>query len=305
MTQTKAGYLWVGTDAGLLRFDGVKFTRWSEIYDQQFADRSISALLGDRDGSLWVGSRTGLAHVQDGKFLPLSSNSGAVRRILQDPSGVIWLARTNMQDLKGPLCSVLADTLRCYDEKDGIPFKYGTSLVRDSSANLWMGSDALLRWRPDSSTQYLAERLKDSAIDGVHTLALAKDGSLWVGIMETGKGLGLQLLIDGHASGMWWSQGMDGRRLSVASLFVDRDDALWVGTAKDGLYRVHAGIAEHFTVTDGLSGSAISGFYQDSEGDVWVQTKAGLDRFRDFQVTTFSTREGLNSESCSSRDRGE
>ena len=296
MTQTKDGYLWVGTDAGLLRFDGVKFTRWSEIYDQQFADRSISALLGDRDGSLWVGSRTGLAHVQDGKFLPLSSNSGAVRRILQDPSGVIWLARTNMQDLKGPLCSVLADTLRCYDEKDGIPFKYGTSLVRDSSANLWMGSDALLRWRPDSSTQYLAERLKDSAIDGVHTLALAKDGSLWVGIMETGKGLGLQHLIDGHPSDVV-VPGMDGRRLSVASLFVDRDDALWVGTAKDGLYRVHAGIAEHFTVTDGLSGSAISGFYQDSEGDVWVQTKAGLDRFRDFQVTTFSTREGLNSES--------
>ena len=65
---------------------------------------------------------------------------------------------------------------------------------------------------------------------------------------------------------------------------------MWVGTA-EGLLHLHQGRADRFSVTDGLSGNFIRSIFEDREGDVWVSTEDGLDRFRELAVRTISENE--------------
>jgi ligand-binding sensor domain-containing protein len=82
--------------------------------------------------------------------------------------------------------------------------------------------------------------------------------------------------------------------LEVEALFLDRKNALWIGTWQQGIYRIHDGVADHFSTADGLSSEHVYNFFEDREGDLWIATSKGVDRFRDFRVTSFSTREGLS-----------
>ena len=83
---------------------------------------------------------------------------------------------------------------------------------------------------------------------------------------------------------------------NVNTLFVDRDQSVWMGTSNDGIYRVVGGRLDHFRAADGLSSNAVTGFFEDREGSIWVATTKGLDRFRDTRVVTFSTAEGLSAD---------
>ncbi|WP_161557188.1 ligand-binding sensor domain-containing protein [Acidisarcina polymorpha] len=130
-------------------------------------------------------------------------------------------------------------------------------------------------------------------------VAIGDDGVVWLGIPRAGKKFGLRRLIDGVATS-YAVRGMDGATLSVNSLFLDRNKALWVGTVGQGIYRVYNGEADHFGSSDGLSSDAVQHFYQDKEGDVWVVTSKGIDRFRNLPAKTFSLREGLTADSVGS-----
>ena len=119
-------------------------------------------------------------------------------------------------------------------------------------------------------------------------------GSVWAALERAGPKLGVRH----YAEGKWTSyavQGFDGARVNAQSLFIDRDNALWVGTESEGLYRIHDGKADHFRRADGLSGDSVISFFQDREGNLWVTTDAGVDVFRDTPVVSFSTQEGLSS----------
>jgi signal transduction histidine kinase/streptogramin lyase len=94
--------------------------------------------------------------------------------------------------------------------------------------------------------------------------------------------------------------GLDGPEMHVSTLLRDHEGDLWIGTANHGLYRVHAGQADHFGSADGLSSDAVQGFYEDREGDLWVATSRGIDRFHDTRVVSYSIHEGLTSEDVDS-----
>jgi len=74
----------------------------------------------------------------------------------------------------------------------------------------------------------------------------------------------------------------------------DRNGGLWIGTTDRGLLHVHQGRTDVFAQSDGLSGDYINKFFEDREGNIWVATVNGLDRFRDFAVPTISVRQGLS-----------
>src|SRR6201986_469763 len=68
IAQTPDGYLWLGTEFGLLRFDGVKNVLWQPPPGQQLPSSHIFSLLAARDGTLWIGTSKGLASWKDGKL---------------------------------------------------------------------------------------------------------------------------------------------------------------------------------------------------------------------------------------------
>ena len=82
----------------------------------------------------------------------------------------------------------------------------------------------------------------------------------------------------------------------ITSLFIDRDQSLWMATTNDGIYRMAGGRVDHFRSEGGLSSNAVTRFFEDREGNLWVATSKGLDRFRDTRIVTFSTTEGLTAD---------
>src|SRR5258705_7838345 len=197
ITQTTDGYIWVGTEAGLFRFDGVRFVSWSSQEVEQLPSTSITDLLGARDGSLWIGTNAGLVHRVNQHLITYLKGGGSISSILQDVNGEIWIARDRTSDNTQPLCKVIGIGVRCYGNEDGVPAFFAAGpLVQDASSNLWIGGDTtLLKWRPGSSHAYRPKALMFNAgVDGASALSVAADGSLLGGMALTWRRLRLQHL---------------------------------------------------------------------------------------------------------------
>ncbi len=295
IVQTNDGYLWIGTHNGLVRFDGVRFSSWTPP-NGKLSSNAIFSLLAGKDGGVWIGTADDLALLKDGNLTNYSDMMGRVNAIFADHNGTVWVTRSRIRDHNGPLCEVADTKLRCKGAAEGITQPYGGPLVEDLEGNLWMGcADILLRWREGSSATFAPPGLKDAkGLSGIQALAVTRDGSIWSGINRRGRGLGLQYMV----RGTWRpfrSPELDGEQIEVTALFVDTENALWVGTVSQGIYRIHDERVEHFDSRNGLSGDSVTTLFEDREHNLWVATTDGIDSFHDIPVLTFSAREGLGS----------
>jgi signal transduction histidine kinase/ligand-binding sensor domain-containing protein len=297
IAQTTDGYVWIGTQAGLMRFDGVRFVAWRPPEGKELPSSRITSLLGARDESLWIGTSMGLARWRNGNLTNYRDVAGSIMSILEDRAGTIWIARANLSDTNGPLCKVTDAALRCYGRDDGLALPYAVTLANDTLGNIWLAGGLMVsRWQTSSADTYVPAGLNPAEIfNGVLAIAGRLDGSLWVGLVHAGKGGGLQQL----SNGTWKpfvTPDFDGSRLEVTSLLLDRDTSLWVGTLNQGIYRIQGNKVDHFRSSDGLSGDAVTHLFQDREGNIWVSTSRGVDKFRDLGVASFSTRQGLSAD---------
>ena len=302
ITQTADGYVWIGLSTGLVRFDGVRFVPWAPSDGASATPQtSIYSLLGGRDGSLWIGGSGRLSRLKDGHVTRYTKGAGRINAIVEDQRGAIWFTRTRVQDDTGPLCQVTDAEPRCYGTADGIAFRTGEPLVVDLEGTFWFGTaSGLMRWRPRSSSAYVPPALQPaSGLNGVTAIALAPDGSVWVGMIRSGPGLGLEQLQQGA-----WKPvampGLDGSSLAVTALAVDHGRAMWIGTENGGLYHVAGTQVDRFLRADGLTADSVTGFYEDREGNMWVVTPEGIDCFRKTPAISFSTREGLTANQAAS-----
>ena len=93
ITQTPNGYLWLGTEFGLLRFDGVRTVAWEPPEREHLPSSDIRSLKGARDGRLWIGTFSGLASWKDGRLTHYPELHGqVVEALLEDREGTIWVA---------------------------------------------------------------------------------------------------------------------------------------------------------------------------------------------------------------------
>ena len=141
LAQTLDGRLWIGTDAGLFRFDGVQFQPWRPPPNQQLASEYIIALAPAPDGSLWIGTHEGLSHWKDSTVQNYQTSKGPagprVAAILIDGAGTVWAGTAGYRS--GGLCRVESNNLRCYGAADGLPGPGVLSLFEDRRRNLWIG----------------------------------------------------------------------------------------------------------------------------------------------------------------------
>lgn len=301
VAQTKDGYIWIGTIAGLLRFDGVRFTPWAPpAGGQTLPTATIVSLAASKDGSLWIGTSLGLARWSSGTLTNYSNALGHINSILEDHEGHVWIARTRVKDGKGPLCEVVGPKLRCYGQADGIGEAQAQALALDSSGRFWIGSNgALTQWTPKSAQTFHPSSGERSIRAAAQALAVGQDGGLWVGFFGSGHGLGLQRF----EKGAWQPLtigAFDGTSIGISSLLIDGANSLWVGTDSEGIYRIRPNSVEHFDTSGGLSGDHVQAFFEDEEHNVWVITTAGIDCFRDPPLVSYTKLEGLTADHAQS-----
>jgi signal transduction histidine kinase/ligand-binding sensor domain-containing protein len=300
IAQTGDGYLWIGTDAGLLRFDGVRFVPWTSPGGEKLPSDQILYLLGSGDGSLWIGTEKGLARWKGGELTTYKDLADRIWGIVEDHRGDIWIVRSRAEDERGPLCRITDSDLRCFGRDDGIPLSRATGLALDSSGNFWISSDqGLCKWKPGGSAVYFHRELAERGyLMGVNALSVMDESHVWIGVQQPNGNLQLQEL--DHTK--WTAHPLpktQGPPPSTNVLFRDPEGALWIGTASDGIYRISGDKTDHFSTADGLSSNSIERFFLDREGVLWVASTKGIDSFRDLPVVSYSIKEGLVSDSVS------
>jgi signal transduction histidine kinase/ligand-binding sensor domain-containing protein len=281
IAQTPDGYLWLGTELGLLRFDGVRAVPWQPPAGARLASSYIRSLLAARDGTLWIGTLKGLASWKDGKLTQYPELAGQiVDTLLEDRDGTVWAGGTVI--LTGRLCAIESKGVHCYGE-DGSFGQWVESSYEDSGGNLWVGAEnGLWRWGPGPPKRFPISVMGTSqALDGVDNRAIL--------IVVNG---GIRQVTDGRIKAYPLPDAW--RQFRPSKLLRDRNGGLWIGTLGKGLLHIHQGQTDLFAQSEGLSGDSINGLFEDREGNIWVASPEGLDRFRDFAVPTISVAQGLS-----------
>jgi signal transduction histidine kinase/ligand-binding sensor domain-containing protein len=286
IAQTTDGYLWLGTELGLLRFDGVRPVAWQPPPGQQLPSSNIRNLLATRDGSLWIASDEGLARWKDGQLTRIGRLAGRyVDRLVEDHEGSLWA--TTFFNLRWTLCVIRHDSAECFGD-DGGPGVGAIGLYEDRKGNLWVGtvgkSTGVWRWRPSSPTFYALP----APPNGIRGLVEDDDGVLLVS--QNGS---IARFHDGKTE-MAYPYPQSKKQFDFPLLLRDRNGGLWLGsTSGGGLVHVYKGRTDVFASSDGLSGDGITTLFEDREGNIWVSTVEGLDRFRDLPIATYSTKQGF------------
>ena len=117
IAQSADGYLWIGTGAGLVRYDGVRFTRWVRPGETRPFTAAVYSLLSASEGTLWIGTATRLLSLKNG--IVEEHIGGRINAILEDRHHRIWVARSRPPDSDGGLCQVTGATPRCIGGDDG------------------------------------------------------------------------------------------------------------------------------------------------------------------------------------------
>jgi ligand-binding sensor domain-containing protein/signal transduction histidine kinase len=284
ITQTADGYLWIGTETGLLRFDGLTF---QSMQSGLTAMPSISHVLGlcpDPDGSLWVRlRRPTLLRYRSGQFEDMTGQSDqplSTMSAMAPAHGggvLLWV-------LKGePSAVVLRNgTIETLASPSGFSRSPVLAIAQTPNGDIWVGTrDSGLYRISGGRTSAILEGLPDLK---VNALAATSGNEVWVG---TDSGV---VRWDGSRltnSGVSASLG----RVQALALSVDRDSNLWVGTNSRGLLRVNAGGVSSFEQSASMG--AVTAVFEDREGNLWVGGGRGLERLRDSPFVTYSTSEGL------------
>ena len=331
LAQTPDGFVWLGTEVGLVRFDGNNFVVFDQNSKPALPGNDITCLFSAKDG-LWIGTTSGLSRLTNGEITTFTTADGLpsnnVRDIGQNPDGSIWFfaggetvqfngksfdkidtvvySRTNpnvikSQPLPGERYAIATTTTLTIgrDKKSEIHFAVGKDLpgsriqqlFADRSGALWIGTNGGL-------VRWVSGKIERFPITdplaSTSILALMEDheGNIWVGT-ETD---GLHILRDERFRTIGTREGLSSD--ATASVVDDHTGTLWVGTSGYGLNAITRsgsglGRVKTYTVRDGLSSDVILSLAAAPDGDLWVGTPDGLNRIRHGAITSFTTADGL------------
>lgn len=280
--QTRDGYVWVGSEEGLARFDGVNFT----VFDHRnspLPNNRIQALLEARDGSLWIGTENGLTRFKDRQFTNFTTRDGLrsdnIRGLWTGTDGTLWVTTA----------SGIAEFRNNSFEPDTwlqqSAAQFPRDVLRTKSGELWIAGNLGLTIVPPVGNR--ASRRTLLADKPVRVMLQAADGAVWVGTSA-----GLYRIRDYKPEA--YSLGPQAAHSEITALLEDRDRNLWVGLG-DGLLRVNKDGVLRYSVNDGLSGEEVKSLFEDAAGNLWVGVfGGGLELFRDTMFTPYGKPEGLS-----------
>jgi signal transduction histidine kinase/ligand-binding sensor domain-containing protein len=285
VTQTKDGYLWLGTDEGLAQFDGYDFVVFNKE-NGALPSNSVGALWAARDGGLWIGTSGGLTFYHDRKFTTYTRKDGLadifISSITEDQSGAVWMAAgifvSRFQNGK----------FTNYSPGENLPIESPRAVYLGRDGALYVAGFAGVARREGNR---FVSVIGPAEVGGDIVTNLTQDhrGNLWV----AGP---FGLLMRTPAGKLRRFQTTDGLPDNfVRSLWEDRDGNVWAGT-NGGLARLENGRFVSNPVATASERDWVRCIYEDTEGNLWVGMNSGLNRFRDDIFTMYGEAEGLPSD---------
>jgi len=286
ISQTSDGYLWIGTDTGLLRFDGFNFRPVPLSPLIPAPNTPVLGLLTDVDGSLLIRLQgAGVLRLRNGKFEIVTTGiapaPSQVTAMWRDESGRVLLA-----DLVGGTRRSLNEKVEQLAKADLLPGSAPIiSLASTPDGKVWMGT-------LNSGVFTLAEGQAVAVAKGlpytkINCLLAVAANEVWVG---TDSGAFrwngtrfVQVALPLRGS------------VQVLTLLHDRDANAWVGTAR-GLVRINSAGASLLEEKDLRGDGGIDALFEDREGNIWVGGARGIERIRNTTFVTHSSATGLPSE---------
>jgi signal transduction histidine kinase/ligand-binding sensor domain-containing protein len=263
IVQSADGYIWLGSTDGLFRFDGVRFVQWRAKTGDLRRLGVVNALCAAHDGSLWLGTESGIVGLIRGESLS-SSNAGApVRAVLEAGDGTVWAATGDRLLRYSGNPGAAAPT----ESPLATPFISGP--LQDRTGSIWL------------STEDGVEEIKPG---GDPRVRRALSGRFW--LSQDGNGTIWTTSEDGATEPVAASAPVRRRagRLEVRTTFHDSRGTTWIGTLGKGLFRVSHQAGQQRAEFAGLRGDSIWSVFEDREQNLWVGTQNGLHRFRDGRI---------------------
>ncbi len=326
IAQTADGYIWIGTEEGLARFDGVRFTVFDRQNTPQFKSNYIRTLLADRQGALWIGTAEGLVRLLNGTFTLFTTNEGlpsnTIQAIHEDREGSLWVATTTGLGLfkrggvttfttkerliGGSIQALFGDAegalwiatpygvgrvkdgkFNNYTVRDGLGSNSVRAIQQDREGRLWFGSlGGLTSFDGSRFTTYTTRDGLPN--DRIISLHTSREGDLLIGTAR-----GLCRFSNGGFTAFNSGALSTG---TILSLLEDLEGNLWVGTESGGINILKDTKFTTYTVRNGLSHELIKSIYQDHRGGTWIGTDGGgLNLLKDGKVNVYTTRDGLSS----------
>jgi ligand-binding sensor domain-containing protein len=287
LAQTPDGYLWLGTQEGLVRFDGVRFTTFDKRTTPELPRPNVTTLAVAPDGTLWIGTLGGgLTSLSAGTFRHFGRAEGLpdeiVSSILPESDGTVWVG-TFAHGVRRLTGTRFSESLT---KASGLASDEVRVLHRARDGALWVGTrgGGLQRFFEGKTETWSTREGLPS--DQVTSLVEDGSGALWIGTRG-----GLARLSEGRLESWGPKDGLGSD--TVLCLARDKDGELWAGTVGGGVVRVRGGRFEPLTKTRGLGNDTVLALLEDREGGLWLGTNGGLNRLRAGLFTNFGSTEGL------------
>jgi signal transduction histidine kinase/ligand-binding sensor domain-containing protein len=285
IAETPDGYLWLGTDQGLVRFDGATFTLFAES-DVSSSGAAVLDLAVDGNGDLWIRRRTpNVQRLSKGRFEDALFSLSPKEEFVM----AIGRGRGNTVLFAGRFHGIArhADgrfqTMAPWSEEDPV-----RAMVEAPDGRVWLGTEGsgVFSMVDGRITRGPAELARDT----IEALTPAADHGLWI---ATQRGVA-----------RWDGRGAATaavppavRRLRVLCMLRDRDANVWLGTT-EGLARIGPDGAVVFErevarARDSVIGGAVTALFEDREGSLWIGGATGIARLRQGGFTAYAHAEGL------------
>lgn len=299
VAQDPAGYLWMATQFGLVRYDGIRFQVWTPANLPEATDRSFHQLSIASDGSVWVATGR--------EFLGLKNNRVSVIRpsdysvvlaaadLLAYPGG-LWMGGNHcLAHFRGK------DVVGYYGEFDGLEHHQVTSIWRDADGMILVGSALGLRRFVPETNRFTRELGAWSFnVEMVDAILVDKRGNLWIVPSIHPQGVHAQHIMMAPPGGSWQTfdapDASNGGRRHGRFLVEDHDGYIWAAAGPGGMYRSDGKKVVRIQLPESFAEEFPLGACADREGNLWIGTEArGLLRLRRKQFRHFEQQRGLAS----------
>ncbi len=290
------GYLWLGTESGVARFDGTRF----KTYDQSsgLPGNTVRSIIKGPDNNIWVGTEKGIGIFDGSKWKSITSTDGlegsAILNMNVDGHRRVWVATNDA----GINILTLGDSIKIekLDAQNGLSSDFVFDVLHDTLANKsWIAMFGGVNMVVETEKGFVVRNLEDSVItpsNQITCIEKDKKGDFWFGTHDAGafkltirKG---KYVIEGYGALKGITDPI------IWDIKCDNDNQVWLASNDHGLYNLNKGQIKNISMDNGLPGNLILSLYRDSNRNMWLGSMGnGLTLYRGNALVHYTREQGL------------